>query len=112
MLISGVGLTLPYTCQVPDDATVEGDDANTQTLNTNKLLAETCDKEKYGKMIGTAFVARDVKAIAEALGEDGLIRYAGKFLGISNYESFLTIFRLLLRYFAWRNDLCNVSRQD
>jgi pimeloyl-ACP methyl ester carboxylesterase len=33
--------------------------------------------EQLGELIGTAFVARDVDAIAEALGEDGLIRYWG-----------------------------------
>lgn len=27
--------------------------------------------------MGTAYVARDIKAIAEAIGEDGLIRYIG-----------------------------------
>jgi len=28
-------------------------------------------------LMGTAYVARDIKAIAEALGEDNLIRYLG-----------------------------------
>lgn len=46
----------------------------------NKGLAEACKNtnEKNGTFVGTAYVARDVSAIAEALDDDGLIRYAGE----------------------------------
>jgi len=32
-----------------------------------------------GALISTAFVARDMMQIVDALGEDGLLRYWGKF---------------------------------
>lgn len=42
---------------------------------------QECSSPVYktaGELVGTLFVARDINAIAEALGEDGFIRYAGK----------------------------------
>lgn len=44
------------------------------------IRADTC-KEKggdIGELLGTAFVARDLMRIVDALGEDGLLRYWGK----------------------------------
>ncbi|KAJ4148207.1 hypothetical protein LMH87_002687 [Akanthomyces muscarius] len=45
------------------------------------ILAEQCGRRpqenKTGALIGTAFTARDVVSVAEALGEDGLVRYWG-----------------------------------
>lgn len=44
------------------------------------LQSDKCAETKYkmeNALMGTAYVARDIKAIAEALGEDNLIRYLG-----------------------------------
>lgn len=50
------------------------------TYNNYAYVGKTCASPAYkeaGELVGTAFVARDVKAIAESLGEDCLIRYYG-----------------------------------
>ncbi|KDN66633.1 putative TAP domain-containing protein [Colletotrichum sublineola] len=46
---------------------------------TAKLLADKCYKRnrESGRLIGSAFVARDMMKIVDALGEDGLLRYWG-----------------------------------
>lgn len=36
--------------------------------------------DEVGELLGTAFVARDIARIAEAVDDDGLIRYWGEFL--------------------------------
>lgn len=33
-----------------------------------------------GRFVGTSFVARDIMSVANALGEDGMIRYWGQYL--------------------------------
>lgn len=45
------------------------------------LYANTCAavQNKTGNLIGTAFVARDMMQIVDALQEDGLLRYWGEF---------------------------------
>ena len=50
------------------------------TLVTYTNQGNLCGQAEYrqaGELLGTAFVARDIKAIFEALGEDSLIRYLG-----------------------------------
>ena len=44
------------------------------------MLAEQCLEKagNVGELIGTAFVARDMMQIVDALGGDGLLRYWGK----------------------------------
>lgn len=44
-----------------------------------KILTEQCGRRqnKTGELIGTAFTARDIMSVAEALGEDGFLRYWG-----------------------------------
>ncbi|ERF70267.1 hypothetical protein EPUS_09105 [Endocarpon pusillum Z07020] len=44
-----------------------------------RTLAETCyeNRKDIGDLIGTAFVARDMMQIVDALGEDGMLRYWG-----------------------------------
>ncbi|KAH8732206.1 hypothetical protein GQ44DRAFT_754759 [Phaeosphaeriaceae sp. PMI808] len=76
----GVGLTTPYTCpkEGGDAGSYDTDDNLSTAIKFNSMQAKTCADAKYGSdLIGTAFVARDIKAISEALGEDGLIRYWG-----------------------------------
>lgn len=82
----GVGLNIPYEC--PNNITESKSPVDTpmwfdDQYNTNVAQARLCDDASYkasGELIGTGFVARDVKAIAEALGEDGYIRYHGRYL--------------------------------
>ncbi len=46
-----------------------------------KALSNICEgkTEDIGTLIGTSFVARDLMAVVDALGEDGLLRYWGKY---------------------------------
>lgn len=52
-----------------------------QALYDDSLnVGRACQKEfgsTTGEILGTTFVARDIKALFESLGEDGLIRYLG-----------------------------------
>jgi pimeloyl-ACP methyl ester carboxylesterase len=52
-----------------------------QTWATTKVWVDQCGKRKgaadVAEYLGTAFVARDLMAIVDALGEDGLLRYWG-----------------------------------
>jgi pimeloyl-ACP methyl ester carboxylesterase len=75
----GVGLTTPYTCpKVADSAgPYNTDEGLAATFAYNKNQSDACANAEYSTLIGTAFVARDINAIAEAIGEDGLIRYWG-----------------------------------
>jgi pimeloyl-ACP methyl ester carboxylesterase len=76
----GVGLTTPYTCpEATGDVGMYNTDAGlAAAFQYNTAQAKDCADSKFGShLIGTAFVARDIKAIAEAIGEDGLIRYWG-----------------------------------
>lgn len=43
-----------------------------------------------GSLISTAFVARDLMQVAEALEEDGLLRYWGKHLFVNLFTYLLT----------------------
>ncbi|KEF57871.1 uncharacterized protein A1O9_05792 [Exophiala aquamarina CBS 119918] len=81
----GTGFTIPYQCPTVDSA--EGSEVPLDDpigLNasfvTNTNQGELCGQDEYklgGELVGTAFVARDVDSIAQALGEDGMIRYWG-----------------------------------
>ncbi|KAJ4329878.1 hypothetical protein N0V87_010490 [Didymella glomerata] len=80
----GVGLTLPYTCGTENTKNkkttrdVREIEDQTPYFNSNVDTADKCAAaQPDGDLIGTAYVARDVKAISESLGEDGLIRYVG-----------------------------------
>lgn len=54
-----------------------------------KMLADTClrTQNKTGSLITSAFVARDMMQIVDALQEDGLLRYWGE-LNTNNPASF------------------------
>ncbi len=56
------------------------EDALRRSWAHGKLLADTCyEKLKdVGSLIGTAFVARDVMQIVDALGQGTLLNYHGK----------------------------------
>ncbi|KAF3031594.1 hypothetical protein E8E12_001316 [Didymella heteroderae] len=85
----GVGLTMPYKdCKASTesskwkDTVADTDDQATYDYKAAKAWSDACAAENkdWGTLIGTAYVARDIMAIVEALeaaGEDGRIRYAG-----------------------------------
>lgn len=84
----GVGLTNPYACpEIENTAGYTNTDEGIESVfNHNKNQGAKCAESAYreaGSLVGTAFVARDINAITEALGEDGLIRYWGKYLILS-----------------------------
>lgn len=84
--------TLPFSCY--DDQTeafhsflgmVPGNESDTSvgTLWARAVAdAEACleHSAKNGSVITTAFVARDLMSVVDALDEDGLLRYWGKYL--------------------------------
>jgi len=60
-----------------------------------KILSETCfaAQNKTGRFIGTAFVARDLMRVVDALGEDGMLRYWGQLFSLKSYNKFPGIFQ-------------------
>lgn len=52
-----------------------------QDWSASIVLSEDCAKKQNetGSLIGTAFVARDIMQIVDALKEDGLLRFWGTF---------------------------------
>ncbi|KAK5048096.1 hypothetical protein LTR84_006286 [Exophiala bonariae] len=81
----GTGFTIPYTCPTVDpeegsSLPLETDAGLNATFVTNVNQGNLCGEEEYklaGELVGTAFVARDIDSIAQALNEDGMIRYWG-----------------------------------
>lgn len=89
----GTGYTIPFACNLDpsDPAPTQKRDIGT-LVSTNLtevflrggweaagMLADYCAGEagETGTLIGTAFTARDMMEIVDALGEDGLLRYYG-----------------------------------
>ncbi|KAK4100362.1 alpha/beta-hydrolase [Parathielavia hyrcaniae] len=85
----GTSNTIPFSCY---DTSVErsiaqlgivagnaSDVALGQLWANRQIAAETCyaRQNETGGLIGTAFVARDMMCIVDALGEDGMLRYWG-----------------------------------
>lgn len=85
-LASGTGDTIPYICQnasavVPVHSHADASDVAPGMIFTDRyVLAQTCLQEQaeYGELVGTAFTARDLMRIVDALGEDGLLRFWGE----------------------------------
>ena len=90
---SGTGYTIPYSCYgtqaerslasllIPK-LTNSSDTALGTIWAGTGALAQACyeTRQDIGEYVGTAFVARDMIRIAEALDDDGLLRYYGKCL--------------------------------
>lgn len=88
----GTGNTLPFSCYAnntlrlaaatapPVIAGRSSDTAQGQMWAKADVFTQTCAiaQNKTGRFIGTAFTARDIISVADALGEDGLVRYWGK----------------------------------
>jgi len=74
----GVGLTTPFTCpKAGPGGSYNTEEGLADAFTAQKNQSDLCAGANYITLIGTAFVARDINAIAEAIGEDGLIRYLG-----------------------------------
>lgn len=91
----GTGETIPFSCypktvdgqlqlltasyKIPNSVTGSNTDLGTVWAG-KEILANLCyqNAREYGELIGTAFVARDLMQIVDALGEDGLLRYWGE----------------------------------
>ncbi|GME23738.1 Nedd8-like protein [Neofusicoccum parvum] len=87
----GTGNTLPYSCYKNDterlaanivSQVAAGNSSDTmpgRLWALTEVLADSCQEnnKEIGEVIGTAFVARDMMRIVDALGEDGLLRYIG-----------------------------------
>jgi hypothetical protein len=63
-------------------STLESDTMGRRIWERARVDANIClrsgNGNKTGELVGTAFVARDVMSVAEATGEDGLLRYWGE----------------------------------
>lgn len=98
----GTGRTIPFDCPDLDDATEYENSTHSRrsefrvnvpqrnlydTVDSlwdySNLIAEGCKKSHpdTGRFIGTAFVARDMIQIVDALDEDGLLRFWGTSYG-------------------------------
>lgn len=73
---------MPFECdsldRTRDYKNTDGDLENLyKALTTQANECGHPDWKADNALMGTAYVARDIKAIAEAIGEDNLIRYIG-----------------------------------
>jgi hypothetical protein len=87
---SGTGNTIPHDCfQTPQELAGFIQSQSWYDLNDTSLEriwdratfdVEACYKahEKIQPFLGTAFVARDLMSVVDALGEDGMLRYWGE----------------------------------
>lgn len=88
---SGTGNTIPFSCYDNDfelqlywDGQSFPDGSDTSALGKlwtrGTIDADSCAKNDNGtgRLISTAFVARDMVKVAESLGEDGMVRYWGE----------------------------------
>ncbi|MBE3048828.1 hypothetical protein IMZ48_41290 [Candidatus Bathyarchaeota archaeon] len=58
----------------------ESNDAPGELWNRTGVIAKACKETmEGGELVGTAFVARDLMQVVDALDEDGLLRYWGEF---------------------------------
>lgn len=86
----GVNNTLPYSCNMPGGAcktlspasplanasdVAIGQRFAASNIRSSRCLNRTGD---VGRLLGTAFVVRDMVQIIDALNEDGLLRYYGQ----------------------------------
>lgn len=98
----GTGQTMTFSCfESPEariydalsKATFSGNSSDTalgRSWASATLTARTCaaypDAQKKGNFIGTAFVARDMVQIVDALDDDKLLRYWGEARALRTLE--------------------------
>lgn len=87
----GTANTIPFSCyntsiersiaQLGIVAGNASDVALGQIWANTQVIADTCYamQKETGGLIGTAFVARDMMCIVDALREDGMLRYWGEY---------------------------------
>jgi hypothetical protein len=81
----GINFTLPFTCFNEDEQESNvpignaSDVALGEEMAYGTSLAYLCQKTNgnISTLLGTAYVARDIIRIVDALGEDGLLKYWG-----------------------------------
>jgi hypothetical protein len=126
VLYSGTGNTLRFSCyNSSSDRTLgqldwsiagnSSDVAEGRLWGGTKILADNCyaAQNKTGNLVGTAFVARDMMKIVDALGEDGLLRYWGNIIDKAIALVHLTDYlRLLVRYYFGSNCCRHVPRAN
>ncbi|KAH6842325.1 TAP-like protein-domain-containing protein [Chaetomium sp. MPI-CAGE-AT-0009] len=91
LLQAGTGTTIPFVCtnntytmgQITNElrSSLESEISERRSWERGAVDANICKEDgnadDIGEFIGTAFVARDMLRVAEAIAEDGLIRYWG-----------------------------------
>lgn len=93
MLTRGVGKTIPFECyETPEERALGSSEYRMEAVMSdsydgalNEIWANTgafasrCGEagKDIGEFVGTAFVARDMMQIVDALDEDGLLRFWG-----------------------------------
>lgn len=92
--IRGTGQTIPFDCfETPDERELAGwkyrleyllsdssDVALGDTWASTGAFTSICAEagKDIGELVGTAFVARDLMQVVDALDEDGLLRFWGE----------------------------------
>lgn len=87
----GTGTNLPFSCyDSPEERNLaarlrpSAGNASDVALGTIWAASETIANRCYqrnnqtARLLGTAFTARDIISVVDALGEDGLVRYWGR----------------------------------
>ena len=88
----GTGETRPFSCAYTPKAVLQSDTPKLfqrrlenvldEKWESYKIAADECFETELenGRYMSTAFAARDILQIVDGLGEDGLLRYWGKWL--------------------------------
>lgn len=99
---SGTANTLTFSCfdnateraaaNAPLNEIGSGNSSNTAVGRSwawRSIFVDTCYEKarEEGSLISTAFAARDLMQIVDALGEDGLLRYWGKLGSIEDIDT-------------------------